>query len=220
MAPPPVYPVTWAPGWYPDPHDESQWRYWDGSQWAPRTANPGPAESETPARPVQRTGAAGPSLRPGRLVGKGVTGRVEVDESFVTIIRKGAMAKVSYGWTRGEKRIPLDAITAVQFKAPGLARGYIQFTLGGGTESRKGIIDATKDENSVLFGQRHRSEFTAIRDFIERRIAGRSSHGNGPAPTSQPDVARQLRDLAGLRDEGIITADEFDAQKARILDQT
>jgi hypothetical protein len=33
-----------------------------------------------------------------------------------------------------------------------------------------------------------------------------------------PDLAQQLRDLAALRDDGILTADEFATQKARLLD--
>jgi len=53
---------------------------------------------------------------------------------------------------------------------------------------------------------------------------------NGPAPTDvsspppstsgytpEPDLARQLRDLAKLRDEGILTDEEFSAQKAKLL---
>ena len=31
------------------------------------------------------------------------------------------------------------------------------------------------------------------------------------------DVATQLEKLAGLRDKGVITAQEFDAQKAKLL---
>jgi hypothetical protein len=37
----------------------------------------------------------------------------------------------------------------------------------------------------------------------------------GPAPA--PSLAEQLRDLAALRDEGVLTDDEFAAQKAKLL---
>lgn len=37
------------------------------------------------------------------------------------------------------------------------------------------------------------------------------------APAEQPDLAEQLRKLAALRDEGILTDEEFAAQKAKLL---
>jgi len=37
-----------------------------------------------------------------------------------------------------------------------------------------------------------------------------------PAPTA-PDPIQQLRELAALRDQGILTEEEFAAQKAKIL---
>jgi len=39
----------------------------------------------------------------------------------------------------------------------------------------------------------------------------------GPTPALHPDGIALLRELAGLRDEGIITAEEFDTKKAEIL---
>lgn len=128
------------------------------------------------------------------LRGKGVTGRVEVDEDFVTIRRKGALAKANYGFTRGEKRIPIASITAVQFKKPGLTNGYIQFTVPGGIESHRGVLDATKDENSVVFSRAHLVEFEAIRSHIELRIANRQSPMGSstvhPSPPALSGVAR------------------------------
>lgn len=40
---------------------------------------------------------------------------------------------------------------------------------------------------------------------------------SAPAPAEQVDVAEQLRKLASLRDEGILTDEEFAAQKAKLL---
>ena len=38
-----------------------------------------------------------------------------------------------------------------------------------------------------------------------------------PEPQPQQDMVQQLKDLAGLKDQGILTEEEFAAQKARIL---
>jgi hypothetical protein len=38
-----------------------------------------------------------------------------------------------------------------------------------------------------------------------------------PVDSQKPDVITQLRELAALRDQGILTEQEFQAQKARLL---
>ena len=38
-----------------------------------------------------------------------------------------------------------------------------------------------------------------------------------PAAPAQPDKIEQLKELAQLKDQGILTQEEFDAQKAKIL---
>ena len=147
---------------------------------------------------------------------QGANGQVSVVGDFIVIARKGFTAKMTHGFTKGEKRINIHSITAVQLKKPGLSRGYIQFTLGGGDESRKGVMDATKDENSVLFDKKSLVEFETLRDLIEQRIS--DSRKPQPAqPSAEPDVADQIRKLASLRDEGLLSDDEFEAKKTELL---
>jgi membrane protein YdbS with pleckstrin-like domain len=40
-----------------------------------------------------------------------------------------------------------------------------------------------------------------------------------PSPSAPPSVAEQIRELAELRDQGLITAAEFEAKKAELLDR-
>ncbi len=40
---------------------------------------------------------------------------------------------------------------------------------------------------------------------------------SAPAAPAQSDMAAQLQELAGLKDQGIITQEEFDAKKKQIL---
>jgi hypothetical protein len=86
----------------------------------------------------------------GAITLKGVGGQLAVDEHFVTLHRKGGLAKMNHG-LKGEKRIPLKNIIAVQMKKPGMTNGYIQFTISGGHESKAGVFGATQDENSIMF---------------------------------------------------------------------
>jgi len=75
---------------------------------------------------------------------------------------------------------------------------------------------------------------TAVSNRVSRRQAGRwaeqeqaeayrqqqeyAAYG-APAGSQGYDVAGQLRELAALRDQGVLTAAEFEAQKRRLLDQ-
>lgn len=104
---------------------------------------------------------------------KGVNGQVSFDGQFVTISRSGAMARMTVG--KGEKRIPVSSITAVQWKAPTrLVRGFIQFSVLGGNEAKSRVgrqtTDAAKDENSVVVGHRDAEDFQALRAAIEQAL--------------------------------------------------
>lgn len=106
---------------------------------------------------------------------KGHNGTATFDGRFVTIKRTGFVAATTQG--RGEKRIPVSQISAVQFKpATSLFAGSISFTIPGGVESRSragGHTQAAmKDENAVLFQKKHLAEFEALRNAIEDAIAG------------------------------------------------
>jgi hypothetical protein len=144
----------------------------------------------------------------------GVNGQIVVDENWVTIKRKGAMAMLSQG-IKGDKRIPVTNIISVQFKnANAMVNGYIQFATASG-ESARGISQATADENTVMFKKSQMADFEKLRDHLEDLISRRMNGGGGaPAPV---DVADELAKLAKLRDQGILSEEEFAKAKAKLL---
>ena len=147
------------------------------------------------------------------LRAEGITGQVELDDEFITIRRKGFRAFLNQGM-KGDKRIPLASVTAVQFKKAGLTDGYLQLSILGGVESRAGWGDSGSDENTVTFSRRQQADFEAIRDRLEGGIVMRARGGAAPPGVDIPD---QIRKLAALRDEGLLTADEFEAKKSDLL---
>jgi Short C-terminal domain len=67
---------------------------------------------------------------------------------------------------------------------------------------------------------------TAVSNRVSRRQANRWSQQEQPqeaapppppAPAAAPDTVSQLKDLADLKAQGILTDAEFDAQKTKIL---
>lgn len=149
---------------------------------------------------------------------KGHNGVVTFDGSFVSILRKGFLARASIG--KGEKRIPIVSVSAVQWKPAGpLVNGYIEFSLGGGNEKQSRFGSATTDaghnENAVIFTRKQMPEFEALRRDVESAIAAR--HSEAAAPAASPDLAGQIAQLAALRDQGILTDEEFAAKKSGLL---
>ena len=146
---------------------------------------------------------------------KGQTGTLSFDGQFVTISRSGFLAATTQG--KGEKRIPVSSITAVQFKLAGaVTQGFISFTMSGGGEqkSRAGrqARDAFNDENSLTFLKKGNADMEAVRDAVEAAIAA----GHAPAAPAS-DAADQIAKLAALHAQGILSDDEFAAAKAKAL---
>ena len=143
---------------------------------------------------------------------KGYSGTVSFDGEFVTIGRGRGLGRLVVG--KGEKRIPIRHVTAVQLKPAGpLVNGFIQFSLGGGNERRstfgRQTMDAGGDENSVVFTRKQQPAFDVLRAAVEAAMALAS------APTVDP--MDQLRKLAELRDAGVVTGAEFEAKKTELL---
>ncbi|MDW3214770.1 MAG: DUF4429 domain-containing protein [Ilumatobacteraceae bacterium] len=165
---------------------------------------------------------------------KGHGGSIVVfDGRSVLIKRKGALSRMTVG--KGEKQIPLSSVTAVQWKPAGRAvNGYIQFTIAGGNESRSSFgtqtFDAAGDENSVLFTRKQMLEFEKLRAAIEAardQPTPETSRPAAPPPLRIPDppaappaptVAERMAQLTQLRDQGLVTPEEFEAKRAAIIE--
>lgn len=152
---------------------------------------------------------------------KGVNGQVHFDGQYVTITRKGFLARASIG--KGEKRLHISQITALQWKPAGaLVNGYLQFTIPGGVERRskfgKQTPDAIRDENSIIFTKQQQPQFEHLRAALDDAIARR----HAPQPASAQgagfgSIADELAKLAALRDQGVISVVDFEAGKRKLL---
>ncbi|MFG3350284.1 DUF4429 domain-containing protein [Streptomyces sp. NPDC048018] len=147
---------------------------------------------------------------------KGQGGQVSFDGEYVTITRKGLLARAGVG--KGEKRIHISQISAIQWKPPGvLVNGFIQFTLPGGNEQRSRFgsqtAEAAKDENSVMVTKKQAPAFEELRAAISEAIAQRHQ----PAASAAASMADDLMKLHQLLETGAISIDDYEAAKARLL---
>jgi hypothetical protein len=139
---------------------------------------------------------------------EGTNGIMSVFEDRLEIRRKGVGSLFLQG-LKGVKTIQLSNISAIQLKKAGITTGYIQVSFLGGQESKGGIFSATRDENTVLFKKSQQSSFEAIRAAVQERISRR--------PEPVVGVAEEIGKLARLRDDGVLTDEEFDAKKRQLL---
>lgn len=145
---------------------------------------------------------------------RGHGGQLRFENDTLTISHKGVLGLLTQG-LKGNKEIRVDLISSIQFKDAGLlTNGYIQFAFVGGQETKQGLFDAVSDENTVLFTKTQQPQFEAIRDAIKARIKAYQNQGATPAQSS---VADEIIKFAKLRDDGLITDDEFQAKKKQLL---
>jgi len=146
---------------------------------------------------------------------KGVQDLLEVFEDRVTITPKGVLGFLNKG-IKGTKEIPFRSIVAVQFKEAGAVfSGYLQFTIPGGNESKGGIFAATKDENTFMFAHAKKNTLAKeIKEHIDGAIR-RSQAPQTAAPAT--NLSDELQKLAQLKDQGVLSEDEFKAAKNKLI---
>jgi len=144
---------------------------------------------------------------------EGTNGSVTLSGDQLIIRRRGFANILTQGF-QGEKAIPLRHVTAIQFRSAGtMMAGCIQFTIQGGREFRGGMLEATKDENAVLFERKQEPAFQQLRQLVQDAIS--FTLATGQSASASP--TQQLAELADLVERGFLTREEFDAQKAKLL---
>jgi hypothetical protein len=148
---------------------------------------------------------------------EGVDGIVTANEIEISIRFKG-LGRITNG---GDESYPIERVRAVGFKEPGFVRGHIQFGVldaNGRAEANStnsGFIFGS-NEHQVLFEKKSLKDFIAIKEFVEQQIEKHKS-GNSSKQTSQLNIADELEKLAKLKESGILTDEEFQIQKKKLL---
>lgn len=143
-------------------------------------------------------------------------GIIELYPDRVSIRRHGLRAALGHGLFQGNKEILISSITAVQMKKPslGILVGYIQFSILGGNEGTKGLTEATSDENTVTIDSMFEYEAAeAIRD----KIYEIKNRDNIIPSNGESSIADELIKLQQLKESGVITEEEFQSAKDKLL---
>lgn len=141
---------------------------------------------------------------------KGRNGKIELYKDFVRLDRGTALGFLMQG-LKGKKDIYFHNITSIQIKKPGLSVGYLQFSIPGGNESRRGMFNSLNDENTISFdGKEKYEKALKIKEYIEKKIKSKNSGSSS--------TADELEKLHSLMEKGVISKKEFEAKKKQLLD--
>jgi hypothetical protein len=118
-----------------------------------------------------------------------------------------------------DKTIPIGKVSSIQLKKPGLAAGYIQFSVIGDHSISNMVsgstMQAATDENAVLFmGNEAYEVALKIKEYLEAFEEGKSP---GAIPGGSVSAADELRKFKALFDEGVISQEDFEAKKKQLL---
>jgi hypothetical protein len=148
---------------------------------------------------------------------------LEVYDDRLSIVGAGIISGGSV------KTILFSCITAVQLKQAGLGRGNLQFTIPGGSDGQRGVmvssdgeffVGGTSGSNSFaysngMFMEANKDDLALkIKNHIEKRIRELRA---APTVTPVTSLADELTKLANLKKDGILSEEEFQAAKMRLL---
>ncbi|MGI8806558.1 MAG: PH domain-containing protein [Acidimicrobiales bacterium] len=149
---------------------------------------------------------AAPALSEGEEVIDFTTGSIEVRRMGNSTKRQGTVIVT-------DRRVILFSKKLGGYDVQDYAYGLLT-----SVDHKKGIafgnldLAAAGDRSHVTMI--NKDEIERVAQAIRQRVA--QTHTPGPQPSS-PDVADQIRKLAGLRDDGILSPEEFEAKKRQLL---
>jgi len=111
---------------------------------------------------------------------KGVNGTLVVMPNRIIIRRKRALLPLLGQGLRGNKEIAIEQVSGTQLKeATAFINGYIQFSLLGGAQAKRGGFEAAQDEDSIMFTNKQQPGFKKAKELVDRyREAARNVTGS------------------------------------------
>jgi hypothetical protein len=100
---------------------------------------------------------------------------------------------------------------------PGLLRGIARTAVVAGTATA--VAGRVQRRQARKFADRDAETYADQEEAYQDEMAARddSQRPEEPAPAPQRDVIEQLKQLGELKQQGILTEEEFNAQKAKVL---
>lgn len=144
-----------------------------------------------------------------------INNELELSGENIIIRRHGVAHAMAAGLT-GERMIPISTLTAIQLKlGVWWSPGFILFSYAGSKPFMGGIIEATQDPDAFIFQKELNDEVSAFKAKVEKIL--RDSKQAAPAHNAPGTLTDELRKLAELKNQWILSQTEFEAAKKKLL---
>ena len=132
------------------------------------------------------------------------------------VINKGKMFQTLnfFDTDANTVKIPLETITVINHKPSGILDGYLEFVYQGFIP-RNNDTSKHAQENVITFrGYEENSIFLAFKEMIEKKVR---EVKNKSVSSPNISIAEEIQKLADLKEKGILTEDEFQIQKRKLI---
>jgi hypothetical protein len=155
---------------------------------------------------------------------KGQNGILYICEEYIEISRKSFGGFISQGG-KGNRKFYYSDINSIEYKTPTLlGNGYFKVIAGGtqDIDAKVGIISSSmnsmKDPNTVILRAFKKAVSQKCNEAYEIAMNQlKSNKSSTPAATSNLD---ELKKLGELLSSGVLTQDEFNQEKRKLLSKT
>jgi len=152
------------------------------------------------------------------IIRRGWNGIIRIYENSIEIDRTDQEISYPFRSLHGIKHIYFDDITSIQFKKADFAVGYIQFTLIGANDSQ-GYLDNHSSDNAITFSNAAINElWEDLYHFLQNKLHTYKRGKEDPKPIT--NIISEIDKAANLYKEGLISEEEYQQLKNKILSKT
>lgn len=157
---------------------------------------------------------------------KGQNGILYICDEYIEISRKSFGGFASQGG-KGNRKFYYSDINSIEYKTPTLlGNGYFKLIVGGtqDVDAKVGILsssmDSMKDPNTVILRAFKKAVSQKCDEAYEIAMTQFKSRKSSTPSASATSNLDELKKLGELLSSGILTQDEFDQQKSKLLSKT
>ena len=158
-----------------------------------------------------------------------VLGRINgIDDTQCLVLTDQRAIIVKIGWRSGQTlggkvtSFEYRNISSVEVRAS-ILTGTFEISSGGMQGPERSYYSANKADgawhapNTIPISKQQQPRFQQVASFIRERARLATQSVAQPVLPTAPDIPDQLRKLAELKDQGILTEAEFNAKKTELL---
>lgn len=140
---------------------------------------------------------------------------VKIENNYI-IISKGSVFKFLnfFDTDANDVKIPLETITVINYKPSGILDGYLEFVYQGFIPRNNDTVKHAQENVITFRGDIENQLFKDFKELTEIKIR---EIKNKPVASSNLSIADELSKLAELKNSGILTEEEFQIQKQKII---